>query len=911
MATDAQGTKIMITNLTSNRTLVLSAFTGLLTLLSTNAYADYASAVLSDSPKAYYRFNDTTARTALRKNYGTIGSAGDATDDLGVVQSIPGAIVGTGDRAAFFDFASRSEVPWNAAFNPPNTQSFSVEVWFYPTSDQTATGQAPLNNRFAPSGSGINRQGWVFFQRKPSSDYLGGEQVGWNFRMYNENGGSAGLDITSLAPYELGKWTHVVVVYDAANVVDASLTMYIDGVEANTVAWTGTGPGYVANSNDHPTAAAELALGNYNNTAGTSLNPYFGGIDEFAFYSNKLSADQVLSHYQNATNSHRTVSYDSLVKSANPVLYMHLNELPVGPDIAVNMGDLRANGTATHTAEVRHPAASALAGRTDDGAAGYHNRNGNSTTTIPYKVENNPDSGVPFTFETWLRPLRDQQGGQCPVNNRFVKGTGRTGWVIFQRNPNLSYPPSEGHGYNFRMYSGNGSSGQDVLTDVDYNIGEWSHLVVTWEPQTDNGDPAGNGNHQFQGTLTAYFNGELAASNPNALYAANRADTETGDTAGDLAIGSYNAASGIGSNPFEGEVDEFAFYNNYVLTPDQILEHYQAGTNAFAGTNYETLVLTAAFSGPERLGPKTYLRFNEPAFHPATNSGTLGYLADGNILLSSNTAPGPRPPVAGFDASNTALPLDGTKQWASFNNPDGLNFTGQITLEAWVQPGDTQGDTARIISHGPPTLSDFLSTPPDNSFTTGSEVFLRIDNAGANYTVGSATFTNEVGISNYVASAPIPAGDLGGGKWIHLAGVYTGTNWVLYRNGVELATSAAPSGALKVEKGDWAVGSTGNGWADSFNGAIDEVAIYDHALTLSQIQAHFAGGVATAALHIISISTLGGNVTIAWENGTGPFTVQRKASLTDANWADVTTTSDHSAVVPNQGASAFFRIVGK
>jgi len=275
----------------------LLAFAGLLASFATTARADYASTVINDAPKAYYRFNDSQDRIRVKKNIGSLGGAGDAVDDLGAVHSIPGAIVGEGNRAAFFDFASRTEIPWNGAFNPPNTQSFTIEVWFYPASDQTATGQSPINNRYAPSGA--NRQGWVFFQRKPGSDYEGGEQVGWNFRMYNENSGNTALDITSLVPYQLGKWTHVVVVYEPANLVDASLTMYIDGVEANTVAWTGAGglPGYVANSNDHTDAAAELALGNYNNTAGTSLNPYFGGVDEFAFYSNKLSPEQILAHY--------------------------------------------------------------------------------------------------------------------------------------------------------------------------------------------------------------------------------------------------------------------------------------------------------------------------------------------------------------------------------------------------------------------------------------------------------------------------------------------------------------------------------------------------------------------------------------------------------------------------------------
>ncbi len=74
----------------------------------------------------------------------------------GVVHPFPGAIVGDGNRAEFFDFTTRTEVPFNTAFNTPNTQPFTVEAWFYPASDQTGTGQAPINNRYT---SGSNRQG--------------------------------------------------------------------------------------------------------------------------------------------------------------------------------------------------------------------------------------------------------------------------------------------------------------------------------------------------------------------------------------------------------------------------------------------------------------------------------------------------------------------------------------------------------------------------------------------------------------------------------------------------------------------------------------------------------------------------------------------------------------------------------
>ena len=85
-----------------------------------------------------------------------------------------------------------------------------------------------------------------------------------------------------------------------------------------------------------------------------------------------------------------------------------------------------------------------------------------------------------------------------------------------------------------------GNSGQDVLTGTDYTVGQWQHLVVTWDPQTDNADPGGNGNNQWSGLLTVYVNGVSVATNNSALYSANREATETSSAAADLGVGSYN-----------------------------------------------------------------------------------------------------------------------------------------------------------------------------------------------------------------------------------------------------------------------------------------------------------------------------------------------------------------------------------
>jgi hypothetical protein len=160
-----------------------------------------------------------------------------------------------------------------------------------------------------------------------------------------------------------------------------------------------------------------------------------------------------------------------------------------------------------------------------------------------------------------------------------------------------------------------------------------------------------------------------------------------------------------------------------------------------------------------------------------------------------------------------AFQLNGTTQYVDLGNPAVLNFSGQITLEAWIKPQSTSG-LQDIVAHG-------YQVSPNNA-----EDFLRINNG--NYEVGSWNGNNAF------AQAPIPAGDIG--QWIHLAGVYDGTRWILYRNGVQLATSGSTTqGALPVSSTDWAIGARGTGTERFFKGVIDEVAIYNRGLSPSEI----------------------------------------------------------------------------
>src|SRR5437867_445575 len=74
-------------NMQSNHTISdfftrhLAATALSLLAISASPAADYQSTVLSDGPLAYYRLNDDTSRPTINKNSGSLGAAGNATND--------------------------------------------------------------------------------------------------------------------------------------------------------------------------------------------------------------------------------------------------------------------------------------------------------------------------------------------------------------------------------------------------------------------------------------------------------------------------------------------------------------------------------------------------------------------------------------------------------------------------------------------------------------------------------------------------------------------------------------------------------------------------------------------------------------------------------------------------------------
>jgi hypothetical protein len=159
-----------------------------------------------------------------------------------------------------------------------------------------------------------------------------------------------------------------------------------------------------------------------------------------------------------------------------------------------------------------------------------------------------------------------------------------------------------------------------------------------------------------------------------------------------------------------------------------------------------------------------------------------------------------------------ALQFDGSDDSVVLGNPPGLNFSGPITMAAWIKPSAADG-YRNIIAHG-------MTKNPK------AKVFLWIRDG--HYEGGCWD-----GALHRV-SAKVSREDKE--AWVHLAATYDGRHWRLFRNGEVVATHADATGAIRVQ-GNWAIGSSGTGPVRCFKGVIDEVYIVNRAIPPGQIKA--------------------------------------------------------------------------
>jgi hypothetical protein len=161
-----------------------------------------------------------------------------------------------------------------------------------------------------------------------------------------------------------------------------------------------------------------------------------------------------------------------------------------------------------------------------------------------------------------------------------------------------------------------------------------------------------------------------------------------------------------------------------------------------------------------------------------------------------------------------ALSFNGTSSLVTVPDSASLDLTTGMTLEAWARPTAT-GTTWRTVLF---------------KEQAGGMVYSLYANQQTNRPVGQVNIGGE---QNAVGTAAVPVN-----AWTHLAVTYDGAALRLYVNGTLVATTAT-GGPIPTSTGALRIG--GNTiWPEWYAGLIDDVRVYNRALTAAQIQADMA-----------------------------------------------------------------------
>jgi hypothetical protein len=225
-----------------------------------------------------------------------------------------------------------------------------------------------------------------------------------------------------------------------------------------------------------------------------------------------------------------------------------------------------------------------------------------------------------------------------------------------------------------------------------------------------------------------------------------------------------------------------------------------------------------------------------------------------------------------------ALQFNGTS--ARVNVPDSasLHLTTGMTLEAWVDPSTVNGNWRDVIYKGNDNYY-LEATSTNGSRPDGGLI------AGGSY-------------ADAYGTAALPAN-----SWSYLAETYDGSNVRLYVNGTLVATTAH-TGSISTSTNQLQIGGDSI-YGQYFAGMIDEVRIYNTALTAAQIQSDQTTPInptgpdtqpPTQPGTLSASAVSAGEVDLSWgastDNvGVTGYLVERCSGAACSNFAQVGTTS--------------------
>ena len=708
--------------------------------------ADYPTTILADHPSAYYRLEELSGATiAVDSSVNGVSAtyyynSSSTSPQLGLpgidTNSISFNGGGWSGDFGFVDIPASTLITPLAA-NNLDSAAFSQEMWVKVPS-QPATWQVPIEVAQSPHG-------WNIYV---SGADAGNGAASWFYLNIPSAGVFAGV-----APITFLQWNHVVVTYNGANAL-----VYVNGVQHGPYAVSGFVPAIGSD--------AHIGSGQ-----GIGWQPLNGSVDEVAFYTNVLTATQVLNHYEVGTNSFRAV--------------------PTPPSV--------------------------LPG-------------GDPASTTNY-------SGLPVSFTV-------SADGTFPLHYEWLKNSTPVG-------PNASLLS-----FNCQYPGDNGASLQVIITN---NYGSVTSAVATLTVLTNEiiaGAPGSilrNVGSYAAFHVTAYGAVPITYQWSNSIDGGTTFTPISGGTNATLWLANVQLAQ----NGYQYAVNVNGPFSSSSASPATL--NVQTRPVNVSLTGYGAIVAADK--------PVAYWRLDEP-----NGSGTavdaVGSF-DGTYTPAAGSITYGVPPGIPND-TNAAVGIANGATIQVLFAPE-LNPDTKWSIESWVQPsslGANGGDYRVVLSseynlYPNPYNGWYIYQQPNNTFAfvpQPGNVFLTAGSIIANnwyYLVVTDDGTNfNLYLNGVLAVAPLPVAS---------------ANFIANGSGINADGTAGITDGL----GNTVLGQRTDGAFNTFEGNIDDTAIYNYALSPQQIQNHFLNTTR------VSIASYGSYVVISWPTGTllsstnvsGPYTV--------------------------------------
>jgi hypothetical protein len=241
------------------------------------------------------------------------------------------------------------------------------------------------------------------------------------------------------------------------------------------------------------------------------------------------------------------------------------------------------------------------------------------------------------------------------------------------------------------------------------------------------------------------------------------------------------------------------FFNGYVRNSPQLLDNAWTPTGELDWNKDGDFEVDGSSWDANLVA---YYKFNEA-------SGTTIYdSANGNNGTLTN---GASVDARGMWDTN-ALDLDGGNDYVSIPDNDSLDLGQNLTLIAWIKK--------------------------DSSYNSWDNIISKKNESLYAYALTMRRHEDDVRLIVNTTSTSSNGGEVTAGTWNHIVGTYDGSNLILYINGKE-ASSRSTSTSVPVNSNPVQIGAWQGSGSFNFDGKIDEVKIYNRALSQEEIIADY------------------------------------------------------------------------